>query len=84
MGRLVQVENVFVLAGVPTVMHRRCFEHHNKGKVRGGQPTRSLTLGAYLSEGQIGKKLGIIQENHPNIDLGVTPFTTRTDMAQIW
>lgn len=45
-----------------------------KERLGGGDPTRSLTLGAYLSEGQIGKKLGMIQEKHPDIDLGSYPF----------
>ena len=68
-----QVENVFVLAGVPSVM-QAMLSTITKERLGGGEPTHSLTLGAYLSEGQIGKKLGIIQENHPDIDLGSYPF----------
>ena len=68
-----QVENVFVLAGVPMVM-QAMLSTITKKRLGGGEPTRSLTVGAYLSEGQIGKKLGMIQEKHPDIDLGSYPF----------
>tara|TARA_A100001011_G_scaffold58444_1_gene57686 strand:+ start:156 stop:902 length:747 start_codon:yes stop_codon:yes gene_type:complete len=68
-----QVENVFVLAGVPMVM-QAMLSTITKERLGGGEPTRSLTVGAYLSEGQIGKKLGMIQEKHPDIDLGSYPF----------
>ena len=68
-----QVENVFVLAGVPVVM-QAMLSTITKETLGGGEPTRSLTVGAYLSEGQIGKKLGMIQEKHPDIDLGSYPF----------
>ena len=34
----------------------------------------SMSLGVYLGEGQIARKLGIIQNNHPDIDLGSYPF----------
>ena len=68
-----QVENVFVLAGVPMVM-QAMLSTLTKERLGGGEPTRTMTLGAYLSEGQIGKKLGMIQEKHPDIDLGSYPF----------
>ena len=68
-----QVENVFVMAGVPTVM-KAMVSTFDKYRIKGGDPVRSRSIGAYLSEGQVAVNLRAIQEAHPDVDLGSYPF----------
>lgn len=68
-----QMENVFVLAGVPMVM-RAMVSTFTKDRIKGGDPVLSRSLGAYLSEGEVAKTLGEIQDRYPDIDLGSYPF----------
>ena len=68
-----QIENVYVLAGVPMVM-QAMLSTLTKDRLGGGKSMHSMSLGVYLGEGQIARKLGIIQNNHPDIDLGSYPF----------
>jgi molybdopterin-biosynthesis enzyme MoeA-like protein len=45
-----------------------------KERLNGGDPVRSRSIGAYLSEGQVAVQLGQIQDLHSNVDLGSYPF----------
>ena len=45
-----------------------------EGKLRGGASVRSRSITAYLSEGQIARGLGEIQDQYPLMDLGSYPF----------
>jgi len=66
------IGNVYVLAGIPRVMQQMV--ESLRGKLRGGVPVRSRSVTAYLSEGQIARRLGLIQQAFPHIDLGSYPF----------
>ena len=68
-----QIENVFVLAGVPLVM-QAMVSTFTRNNIKGGDPVRSRSIGAYLSEGQVAKPLEAIQNRYPDIDLGSYPF----------
>jgi len=68
-----QIENVYVMAGVPMVMQAMA-STLTKERMGGGDPVRSRSVGAYLSEGQVAAPLGKIQEQHADIDLGSYPF----------
>ena len=68
-----QMENVFVMAGVPMVMQAMATTF-NKERIPGGDPLRSRSIGAYLSESKVAVNLGAIQEEHPDVDLGSYPF----------
>ena len=68
-----QMENVYVMAGVPMVM-QAMVSTLTKERLGGGDPVRSRSVGAYLSEGQVAAQLGIIQGRHPDVDLGSYPF----------
>ena len=68
-----QMENVFVMAGVPMVM-QAMVDTLDKARLNGGDPVRSRSIGAYLGESQIAGKLAIIQDKHPDVDLGSYPF----------
>lgn len=68
-----QIGNVYVMAGVPMVM-QAMVSTLTKERLGGGDPVRSRSVGAYLSEGQVAAQLGRIQDKHPEIDLGSYPF----------
>ncbi len=67
-----RIENVFVLAGVPRIM--QAMFDGIKGQLAGGVPVKSLTLSAYVKEGDIAAELGDIQQNHVNVEIGSYPF----------
>ena len=68
-----QVENVFVMAGVPMVM-QAMVSSFDRERIKGGLPVRSRTIGAYLGESQVAVPLAEIQDQHPDVDLGSYPF----------
>ena len=67
-----RIGNVFVMAGIPTVM--RAMLSSLEGKLESGPVVRSRSVTAYLGESQIATALGTIQVHHPEIDLGSYPF----------
>ncbi len=67
-----QVENVFVMAGVPVIM--QAMVDGLKHKLVGGTPVRSRTIGCDLPEGAIAKGLGELQERFSEIEIGSYPF----------
>ena len=68
-----QMENVFVMAGVPMVMQAMVGTLDNK-RIIGGKPVRSRSIGAYLGESQVADQLSAIADQHPDVDLGSYPF----------
>lgn len=68
-----QMGNVFVMAGVPMVM-QAMVSSLTKERLGGTNPVRSRTIGAYLGESQIAKRLGDLQERYPDVDIGSYPF----------
>ena len=67
-----QYQNVFVLAGIPSVM-QAMFESV-KYKLTGGAPISSRTVSAFLGEGVIAQGLGELQERYPDLEIGSYPF----------
>ncbi len=68
-----QVENVFVMAGVPMVMQAMA-STFDRVMLPGGKPVRSRTVGAFLGESEVADDLAAIQSDFPEIDLGSYPF----------
>ena len=68
-----QIENVYVLAGVPMVM-QAMVSTLSKERLGGGDPVRSRSVGAFLGESTVANDLRAIQDEHPGIDLGSYPF----------
>ena len=68
-----QIENVYVLAGVPMVM-QAMVSTLTKERLGGGDPVRSRSVGAFLGESAIANDLRAIQDEHSNVDLGSYPF----------
>lgn len=68
----IQIENVFVLAGVPSIA-RAMFDSVAPSLTRGA-PVLSRFVEAHLGEGDIADTLTTIQNEHPHVDLGSYPF----------
>ena len=68
-----QIENVFVMAGVPLIM-QEMISGFTRERIKGGAPLSSRSVTAYLSEGEVAKSLGEIQDRYPALDLGSYPF----------
>ncbi len=68
-----QIENVFVMAGVPLVM-QGMVAGFTRERIKGGAPIRSRSVAAYLSEGEVARPLEEIQSRYPELDLGSYPF----------
>lgn len=67
-----QLDNVFVLAGVPSIM--RAMVDTLQNRLVGGAPVQARSVGAYLAEGAVATGLAEIQEDYPEIDIGSYPF----------
>lgn len=67
-----QVENVFVMAGIPVVM--QAMLDSLKHKLTGGKPVRSRAVRVHLPESQIAGTLRDLQEQNPSADIGSYPF----------
>ena len=66
------IGNVYVMAGIPQVM--QAMIGALDGHLRRGETIRSRSVTAHLSEGQIARPLGDIQNRYSHIDLGSYPF----------
>ncbi len=67
-----QVENVFVLAGIPSVM-QAMFESL-AGQLEGGAEVLSRTLSADIPEGTIAAGLQTLQDAFPGLEIGSYPY----------
>ncbi len=70
-----RIENVFVMAGIPSVM--QAMFDGVKGGLKGGPPVLSRTVECGVPEGLLAKGLGEIQDRHAELDIGSYPFTRR-------
>jgi molybdenum cofactor synthesis domain-containing protein len=70
-----RIENVFVMAGIPSVM--QAMFDGVKGSLKGGPPVLSRTLVCAIPEGLLAKGLGEIQQVYADLDIGSYPFTRR-------
>lgn len=68
-----QLENVFVLAGVPAIM--RAMLEDVVRRIEGGAVVESRTIAAPgAREGEIGGPLASLQADHPDVALGSYPY----------
>ena len=67
-----QVENVFILAGIPKVM-REMFDNLLP-KLQHGEPILSVTVKAYILENDLADELHSIQQNLSEVSIGSYPF----------
>lgn len=66
-----QIENVFVMAGVPRIM-QGMFDDV-KTRLGVGKPVMSNTISCGLAESQVAEKLSEIQQKYPSINIGSYP-----------
>lgn len=67
-----RVENVFVMAGIPRVMH--VMLEGALPLLEGGKTVLSRSIGVHLPEGKFGTALGEVQAQFPDVGIGSYPF----------
>ena len=67
-----QIANVYVLAGVPSIM--RAMVDTLRNRLVGGPPIQARTVSVYLPEGAIAEGFAALQKRYPAIDMGSYPF----------
>jgi molybdenum cofactor synthesis domain-containing protein len=67
-----RIGNVFVLAGVPSIM--RAMFDGLAPDLAGGPPVVARTIAAFTVEGAIAEPLAAIQAAHPAVEIGSYPF----------
>ena len=66
------VENVFCLPGVPSILKSMLGGLTNS--IVGGEPILSLTISLRTVESEIAKSLTEVQKNNKDVDIGSYPF----------
>src|ERR1041385_5120460 len=67
-----QIENVFVMAGVPMIM--RAMLEDLAPRLRRGAPVHTCTISVRVAEGRIATALAEIQRVNPAVAIGSYPF----------
>ena len=67
-----RMENVFVMAGIPSVMQGMLSTVGDE--IEGGDVVRTRSVTAYLGESQLASALTEIQTRYPDMELGSYPF----------
>lgn len=67
-----QVENVFVLAGVPKIM--QAMLEHLRDRLEGGRKVWSQALTIHVPESGMAGPLGNLQDTHVTVSIGSYPF----------
>jgi len=68
----VRVGNIFILAGVPHIA--AAMLEALSGKLEGGRPMVSFTLGARAAESEVAELLRVTESDHPGVAIGSYPF----------
>ena len=68
----VRIGNIFVMAGVPHIAARML--EAIDGKLEGGRPLVSVTIGAYAPESEVADLLRAVEADHPGASIGSYPF----------
>jgi molybdopterin-biosynthesis enzyme MoeA-like protein len=66
------VENVFCLPGVPSIL--KSMLGGLKNKIIGGEPIKSLTISLRTVESEIAESLTKVQNNNNEVEIGSYPF----------
>ena len=68
----VRVGNIFIMAGVPHIAARML--EALDGKLEGGRPLLSVTIGAYAPESEVADLLRETEAANPGVQIGSYPF----------
>lgn len=66
-----QIENVYVMAGVPRIMQAMLDDV--KTRLKRGKPVLSNTIACSLAESVIAERLAVVQEKYPAVEIGSYP-----------
>jgi molybdenum cofactor synthesis domain-containing protein len=69
----VKIANVYIMAGVPSITATML--HALTGKLEGGRPVVSLTVGAFVPESEVADLLRETEAGHEGVSIGSYPFT---------
>jgi molybdenum cofactor synthesis domain-containing protein len=65
------IGNVYVLAGVPSIMQAMMDEL--KPQLKGGDPVQSIAFNLFLAEGDAADRLTAVQKQHEDVEIGIYP-----------
>jgi len=68
----IHVENIYILAGVPKIAAMML--ESLVGKIEGGRPLLSATLGGWIAESEVATLLAETEKAHPGTQIGSYPF----------
>ena len=68
----VKIGNIYIMAGVPHIAARML--EALDGKLEGGRPLVSVTVGAYAPESEVADLLRQLETDHPGVQVGSYPF----------
>ncbi len=68
-----RMENVFILAGVPSIM--QAMFDGLRGELQSGDAYRSRSLRVWVGEGNLAILMSEVQQAHPGLDIGSYPFS---------
>ena len=68
----IRVGNIFILAGIPHVA--ALMLEALSGKLEGGRPLLSRTIGCFVPESEVAELLGETERAHPGCQIGSYPF----------
>jgi molybdenum cofactor synthesis domain-containing protein len=68
----VRIGNIYMMAGVPGIAARML--EALEGKLEGGRPVVSVTVGAYAPESEVADLLWATEEAHAGVAIGSYPF----------
>ena len=68
----VKIANIYIMAGVPHIAARML--EALEGKLEGGRPLVSVTLGAYAPESEVADLLREVEAAHAGVTIGSYPF----------
>lgn len=67
-----KIENVHVMAGVPKIM--QAMMENILPTLKGGETLSSITVTSNVPEGSIAAEMGALQEQFPEVNIGLYPF----------
>ena len=68
----IRIDNIFILAGIPKIAQGMLAGL--EGKLDGGRPVLSRTVGAYVGESMVAELLQTTEREHPGTQIGSYPF----------
>ena len=68
----IRIGNIFILAGIPQVAAMML--EALTGKLEGGRPVLSRTIGCWVAESEVAEILGETERAHPGCQIGSYPF----------